>query len=96
MYSKAAEEEDKKMADRWQQDADGILIFVSPCGGIRISLCIIWNTIDWLILCRRCSAARCVCTEPDPQRSGYLFILSPKHLWNSRRPDCNARIHPCR
>ena len=30
MYSKAAEEEDKKMADRWQKDADGILIFVSP------------------------------------------------------------------
>lgn len=30
MYSRAAEEEDKNMADRWQKDADGILIFVSP------------------------------------------------------------------
>jgi hypothetical protein len=30
MYSKAAEEEDNKMADHWQKDADGILIFVSP------------------------------------------------------------------
>jgi len=30
MYSKAAEEEDNKMADQWQKDADGILIFVSP------------------------------------------------------------------
>lgn len=30
MYSKAAEEEDKKMVERWQKDADGILIFVSP------------------------------------------------------------------
>ena len=30
MYSKAAEEEDNKMVGRWQKDADGILIFVSP------------------------------------------------------------------
>jgi hypothetical protein len=30
IYSKAAEEEDNKMAERWQKDADGILIFVSP------------------------------------------------------------------
>ena len=25
-----SQEEDSKMADRWQRDADGILIFVSP------------------------------------------------------------------
>jgi hypothetical protein len=30
MYSKAAEEEDNRMVERWQKDADGILIFVSP------------------------------------------------------------------
>jgi hypothetical protein len=30
IYSKAAEEEDNKMAERWQKDADGILFFVSP------------------------------------------------------------------
>ena len=30
MYSKIAEEEDNKMTERWQKDADGILIFVSP------------------------------------------------------------------
>ncbi len=29
MYSKIAEEEDNKVTDRWQKDADGILIFVS-------------------------------------------------------------------
>jgi hypothetical protein len=29
MYSKAAEEEDNKMAERWQKDAEGVLIFVS-------------------------------------------------------------------
>ena len=30
IYTKAAEEEDNKMVERWQKDADGILIFVSP------------------------------------------------------------------
>ena len=35
MYVKMAEEEDDRIADRWQKDADGILIFVSP----PISLC---------------------------------------------------------
>jgi hypothetical protein len=29
MYIKMTEEEDNKVADRWQKDADGILIFVS-------------------------------------------------------------------
>jgi hypothetical protein len=29
MYVKMAEEEDNKMAERWKEDADGILIFVS-------------------------------------------------------------------
>lgn len=35
MYSKLAEEEDNKMVDRWQKEAEGILIFVSPCVGIH-------------------------------------------------------------
>jgi hypothetical protein len=30
MYLDRAEEEDKKMADGWKGDADGILVFVSP------------------------------------------------------------------
>jgi hypothetical protein len=29
MYSKAAEEEDKEMVERWKQDADGTILFVS-------------------------------------------------------------------
>ena len=29
MYSKIAEKDDNTMAERWQKDADGILIFVS-------------------------------------------------------------------
>ena len=38
IYSKAAQEEDNKMVERWQKDADGILFFVSPRVGIRLSL----------------------------------------------------------
>ena len=38
IYSKATEDEDNKMVERWQKDADGILIFMSPCVGIHIAL----------------------------------------------------------
>jgi len=38
IYSKAAEEEDNKMVERWQKDADGILIFVSPRVGNHAAL----------------------------------------------------------
>ena len=37
IHSKVANVEDQKMVDRWQKDADGILIFVSPRVGIHIS-----------------------------------------------------------
>ena len=36
MYTKAAQEEDNKMVESWQRDAEGILIFVSPCSSIHI------------------------------------------------------------
>jgi hypothetical protein len=39
IYSKAAEEEDNKMVERWQKDADGILIFVSSLVNTIILLC---------------------------------------------------------
>jgi hypothetical protein len=29
MYSKAADEKDKEMVERWKQEADGIILFVS-------------------------------------------------------------------
>ena len=37
MYCKAADVEDKKKVEQWQNDAEGILIFVSPRIGIHIS-----------------------------------------------------------
>lgn len=53
MYTEMAGEDDNKMAERWQKDADGILVFVSPNSGPHIfptsSL-----VIDRSIFCRRC------------------------------------------
>jgi hypothetical protein len=37
MYSKVAEDEDKKMAERWRKDADGIIIFVRPGAPFRVT-----------------------------------------------------------
>jgi hypothetical protein len=37
IYSKAADDEDNKMVEHWQKDADGILIFVSLRLNIRVS-----------------------------------------------------------
>ena len=38
IYSKAADDEDNRMVDRWQKEADGVLYFVSP-RSIHIYLC---------------------------------------------------------
>jgi hypothetical protein len=40
MYNKAAEDEDNKMVESWQNNANGILIFVSHCVEIHTILCI--------------------------------------------------------
>ena len=86
IYSKVAEEEDRKMVERWQKDADGILIFVSPRVDIHSSLCINRNTIDRSILCCCCCAPCRDRPGPEAKQSGYLCILSWEHLRGSRRP----------
>ena len=98
IYSKATQEEDNKMTERWQKDADGILIFVSPRVDIHLSLHTNWNTIDRSILCR----SRCPpCFDrpgPETKQSGYIRILPWQHLPGSRRPERNTLIRsfPCR
>ena len=53
MYLERAEEEDKKMAEDWKADADGILIFVRFYVKSWVSLMQLGMT-DWFILrCRR-------------------------------------------
>jgi hypothetical protein len=63
IYYKAAKEEDSKMAERWQKDADGILFFVSPCVAIHTACGTNWDTIDRFILC-------CSCCTPCRHRPG--------------------------
>ena len=75
IYSKAAEDEDNKMVERWQKDADGILFFVSPHVGIRLFFHINCTAIDRSILCRsRCPPCR-YCPGPETEQPGYLRIL---------------------
>jgi hypothetical protein len=81
------------MVERWQKDADGILIFVSPRLGIRLSLYINRNTIDRSILCRTRCPPCCFRPGSETKQSGYLGILPWKHLSGSRRPERNTLIH---
>ena len=98
MYCDAAEEEDKEMVERWQKDAEGILIFVSPHIGIHAALSINWKTIDRSILCRRRGTPGCDRRRSETKQSGYFCILSWEYLRVSRRPERNTcfRSLPCR
>jgi hypothetical protein len=40
MYVKMAEKEDNKMAERWREDANGILIFVSASNIFHAAGCV--------------------------------------------------------
>ena len=92
MYTKIAEEEDNKMTERWQADADGILIFVSPRLRIHIPTRINWNAVGRFILGRRGSATFRDGSglEPEPSASastsGQLGILSQEYLSGSIFP----------
>lgn len=92
MYREMAEEEDNKMAERWQSDAKGILIFVSPHLLLLVSLHN--QEIDWFILCRRCGVGCGVCPGPQARPPGYDRILSRKYLSDSRRTQRVSLIHP--
>jgi hypothetical protein len=62
MYSKIAKEEDDDLVDRWQKDADGILIFVSPSVDIHTNAHTNHNILDWSVLC----CGRCVTCSISP------------------------------
>jgi hypothetical protein len=96
MYSKTTEEEDNKMADRWQKDAYGILIFVSPYISLHAGAAATnTNTLDWFILhCRR-GIRLGLDSGPKAKFTRYLCILSLQHLSTSRRPKHISNIHTC-
>ena len=83
IYSEATKKEDDEMVERWQKDADGILIFVSHYDEIHVALSINSNTIDWLILCFRCCAPCPNRPGPKAKQPGHFGILSWEHLWGS-------------
>jgi hypothetical protein len=96
MYVKMSQEEDNKTADRWQKDADGILIFVSSSYYLpHLSVVTNVNIVDRFILCCRCGIARSVNPRLETKSTGYLCILSCQYLSTSRRPEHISRIDPC-
>lgn len=80
LYSEIAMEEDDKKIERWQKDADGILVFVGHYVGILTAICIDSDTIDWFILCCcRCAAGRDH-SRHKTKLPGHFRILSREHL----------------
>ena len=94
MYSRIAEEEDARMAERWKKDADGILVFVSSHIIIHITTCLDWNFVVRFILCCCRRIACCVCPGPEAEPSGHLRILSREHLSGPRRRQSIAGVRP--
>ena len=80
MYTKITGEEDKKMVDRWQAEADGILIFVS----LSLLFSHIVRTrslvIDRSIFCRRRRISRNINPRPPTQPTRHSGILSREYI----------------
>jgi hypothetical protein len=83
MYRKMAEEEDNKMAERWQKDAEGILIFVSPQFIFHTASHIKSNITDRFVLCRRRGISFGDSPGPPAKLPGYRRLLSSADLSTS-------------
>jgi hypothetical protein len=94
MYREIAGEEDDKMAERWQKDADGILIFVSSHLTFDITSHIKSN-LDWFVLCCNCSIGLGDRPRPQTKLTGYIRILSREYLSTSRRSQHIPIVHSC-
>ena len=73
MYMEMAEEEDKKLAESWQADADGILIFV--CLYLLVPCVTYSSVIDWSILCRRRIVYIGIDSGPSTESTGHIQLL---------------------
>ena len=79
MYLDRAEEEDKKMAESWKGDADGILVFVSA-HLLSCPLLVDSRVTDWSFL-RRCRVtAFGLRPGPPAGLSGHFSVLPREHL----------------
>jgi hypothetical protein len=80
MYSKVAEQDDNTMAERWQKDADGILIYVSPQVEFCASACNNGKSIGRFILCSRRYISLGHDPGPEIKLARYLRFLPQEHL----------------
>ena len=78
------EREDDKTAERWQRDAQVILIFVSSYFPPTLLHTSTGNLSDHLVLCRHRGIPHRVYSRPQAKHARHLRILSREHLSDSR------------
>jgi len=79
MYSAITAEEDDEMVERWQKNADSIIIFVSPRVSLHTTACVNRISVGRLILCRCRCVARFISPGLEVKSSRYLQLLSSEH-----------------
>jgi hypothetical protein len=87
MYLEMATEEDKKMAENWKADADGILIFVRRY--LLENLRLIHNdstAVDWSILRCCCIVNLSVDSGPPAKPTGHFQFLPCEYLSGYNQP----------
>jgi hypothetical protein len=90
MYREMADEEDNKLAERCQKDAEGILIFVRPY--LLLSIISLHDqNIDWFILRRCCRIGRRDRPGSQAKLPRHVHILSTRFL-----PTQMCLAHPSR
>ena len=91
MYLEMAEEEDKKMAESWKADAEGILVFVRLC--LPVPYFQLTHRSDWFILlCCRLFALG-VDSGSATEPAGHVQLLPCQHIPASRRPESIQHFH---
>ena len=85
MYLEMAEEEDKKTAELWQANADGILIFVGSLAPITC-FTLTPRIKDRVILCCCCVVDLSVDSGHSTKPTGHFQLLSCQHLSDYCRP----------
>jgi hypothetical protein len=79
MYLEMAEEEDKKMAESWKADADGILVFVR----LYLLVPVLYtnsSVIDWFILCCCRIVDLGVDSGHSTEPTGHLQLLPCQYI----------------
>jgi hypothetical protein len=94
MYLDRAKDEDTKMAEGWKDDAEGLLVFVGLCATSH-SFSHNLESIDWFILCCRCSIARSDPPRYSTEFAGRLNLLLGTNLSATNFPiEWIQNFHP--